>query len=66
MIKQLQRKPVKTERKFFESLENHLQQSDNVVLNLSVLKSQNNQLYLKSLDYIDNHPLKNKVINVTK
>ncbi|WP_231109572.1 hypothetical protein, partial [Vibrio nigripulchritudo] len=64
--RQLQKKPIKTERKFFESLENHLQQSDNVILNLSMLKKHHNDLYLKSIEFINSHPLKFKVINVSK
>ncbi|GLS24769.1 hypothetical protein [Marinibactrum halimedae] len=66
MIRQLEKKPVKTERKFFESLEKHLEDADNVILNLTVLKSKNNDLYKRAMKYIDSHELKDKIIDVTK
>ena len=66
MIKQLQIKPKNTERLYFESLEQHLTEADYVILNISKLKAQAPSLYEKTLIYINNHPMTNKVINVTK
>lgn len=66
MIRQIQRKPNQTKRKFFESLENHLQESDHVILNLTKLKKDFPSLYTETIEYVSKHPNKHKVIDVTK
>lgn len=66
MIKQLKIKPKNTERLYFESLEQHLNEADHVILNVSKLKAEAPSLYEKTLIYINNHPNARKVINVTK
>ncbi|MDD1796408.1 hypothetical protein LRP50_25155 [Enterovibrio sp. ZSDZ42] len=64
MIRQLSLKPTRTERKFFESLNKHLEQSDNVVLNLTLLKSKHSDLYERTMNFVKTH--QNKIIDVTE
>ena len=66
MIKQLQFKPTRTEKKFFESLELHLKEADYVILNLTKLKADAPALYQRTLSHVENHPMLHKVINVTE